>query len=141
MGTMDIEESGTDLLKQFRNGNYLSIITYTKSGKEIPTPVWFVAEKDKVYIATPKTTFKIRRIKNNPRVQIASCSRNGKVIGTYITGTAKLMPVEEQTITYNLFRKRYGVIFKLWSSDIKNLFRKKSRKEKRLAFVEITLTP
>ncbi len=119
-------------------GQYLSIVTYTKGGKEIPTPVWFVAAPEKVYVATPKTTYKIRRIKNEPGVQIAPCSRNGKVLGSYVKGIAKLMPIEEYPVIYSLFRKKYGILFKIWSGTIKNLFRKESRKEMKLAFIEIT---
>ncbi len=138
MSTMGIEKSSNDPLGQFRSGKYLSIITYTKSGKEIATPVWFVATSDTVYIATPKITFKIRRLKKDPRVQIAPCSRDGKVLGSYVVGTAKIIPEGEQMAIFDQFRKKYGALFKIWSSDIKNFFRKKTRKEKRLAFVEIT---
>ncbi len=101
--------------------------------------MWFVVASDKAYIATPKTTFKIKRLKNDPRVQIAPCTRNGKVLGTYKEGRARILPIEEEKVIFDHYRKKYGFFFKIWSSDIKNLFRKKSRKEQKLAFVEITL--
>ncbi len=126
-----------DVLGQFRAGQYLSMITYNKTGKEVTTPVWFVAESTKVYVATPKTTYKIKRIKNDARVKLAPCTRNGEVRGTYLKGSARIMLPEEEQAVSNLFRQKYGILFKFWSANVKNIFRKKERRENRLHFVEI----
>ncbi len=131
-------QKSTDLLTQFETGKYVSIITYTKSEKEIATPVWFVSHLPKLYIATPKTTYKIRRITNDARVKFALCSRKGEVRGIYLRGNARILHPEEDQAVSQLFKLKYGFLFKIWSANVKNLFRNMSRKENRLNFVEIT---
>ena len=68
-------------LKQFKDQEFLSLETFRKNGIGVKTPVWFAQEGDILYIWTVGDSGKIKRIRNNPRVNIAPCKRFGKVTG------------------------------------------------------------
>ena len=109
-------------LAQIQDGNHISVITFRKNGDAVPAPVWFVAENAKFYICTPGKSFKVRRIRNNPKVQIASCDSDGQVKAEYFDAKAQILPNDKINNIYGLFRKKYST-FRLWNS-LYNITRK-----------------
>jgi len=83
------ERQDTDL-KQFNNQEFLSLETFRKSGIGVKTPVWFAQEGDTFYIWTIGDSGKIKRIRNNPQVNIAPCKRFGKVTGEWMSARASV---------------------------------------------------
>ncbi len=77
-------------LKQFRNQEFLSLETFRKNGIGVKTPVWFAQEGDALYIWTIGDSGKIKRIRNNPQVNIAPCKRLGKVTGAWMAARASV---------------------------------------------------
>jgi PPOX class probable F420-dependent enzyme len=77
-------------LKQFKDQEFLSLETFRKNGSGVKTPVWFAQEDDSLYIWTVGDSGKIKRIRNNPRVNIAPCRRFGKVTGEWMTAQASV---------------------------------------------------
>jgi len=71
-------------LKQFKDQEFLSLETFRKSGIGVKTPVWFAQEDDMLYIWTVGGSGKIKRIRNNARVNIAPCKRFGEVTGKWM---------------------------------------------------------
>jgi hypothetical protein len=74
---------------QFENQNYLNIETYRRNGQGVRTPVWFVDDGEAFYIRTGANSGKMKRIRNNPDVQIAPCKADGTVIGEWISAKGK----------------------------------------------------
>jgi PPOX class probable F420-dependent enzyme len=52
-------------------GKYLSITSFRRDGTGVATPVWFVQEAGRLLIQTDASSYKVRRIRRNPRVMIA----------------------------------------------------------------------
>ena len=77
-------------LKQFRDRQYLSLETFRKNGVGVKTTVWFAQEGDMLYIWAPGDSGKIKRIRNNPRVNIAPCKRFGTVTGEWMAAQASV---------------------------------------------------
>ncbi len=77
-------------LEQFSNQEFLSLETFRKSGIGVKTPVWFAQEGDALYIWTVGDSGKIKRIRNNPQVNIAPCKRFGKVTGEWMSAQASV---------------------------------------------------
>jgi PPOX class probable F420-dependent enzyme len=69
---------------------YLNLTTFRRTGAAVATPVWFVRLEDSVYIYSDATAGKVKRIRNNPQVQLAVCTMLGKVIGPTLTGVARI---------------------------------------------------
>ena len=77
-------------LKQFKEQEFLSLETFRKNGIGVKTPVWFAQEGSKLYIWTIGDSGKIKRIRNNPQVNIAPCKRFGKVTGEWMAAQASV---------------------------------------------------
>ena len=57
-------------LAPFDDQNYLSLETFKKTGRGVRTPVWFVVHNDAFYVYTEADSWKVKRIRNNPRVRV-----------------------------------------------------------------------
>lgn len=93
--------------KFLMEGKYISLITYTKKGDPIATPVWFVEKDGKLYALTTAKRYKYRRINTNPKVMVAQCTYRGNVIGSYVEGKARAFTGEEVLPIKKLFKKKY----------------------------------
>ncbi len=126
-------ETGLNLT-QLKNGSHISIKTFRKNGEGATTPVWFLEDKDLFFICTGGATYKVKRIRNNPEVQIAASDASGNLKGEYFEGKAKILAKNEVDPIYTLFRKKYSG-FRMW-----NFFANLGKKEeKKHIYLEITL--
>jgi len=113
---------------EIRGQKYISLTTFRKSGAGIATPVWFGEENGKLYIMTISKMGKVKRIRNNPQVQVAPCTIRGKVMGGQFPATARLLPPED------FARARKAVTRKYWLAWITTPF---SRAD---AFIELSFS-
>ncbi len=60
-------------------GRYLSITSFKRDGTGIATPVWFVSDGSRLFAFTDLRSAKIKRIRRNPHVLVASCLPGGKL--------------------------------------------------------------
>ncbi len=77
-------------LKQFEDQEFLSLETFRKNGIGVKTTVWFAQEGDTLHIWTVGDSGKVKRIRNNPRVNIALCKRFGQVTGEWMAAQASV---------------------------------------------------
>ena len=98
----------------------ISLETYKKDNQPIKTPVWFVIKKNIIYVVTRDQTGKIRRLKNNQKVKIATCTFKGKIIGEWMTGTAKILTDKESNEVEKWRNKKYGFMAKVAKFFSKN---------------------
>ena len=98
----------------------ISLETYKKDNQPIKTPVWFVIKKNIIYVVTRDQTGKIRRLKNNQKVKIATCTFKGKIIGEWMMGTAKILTDEESNEVEKWRNKKYGFMAKVAKFFSKN---------------------
>jgi hypothetical protein len=94
-------------LKQFESSKYLSLETFKKSGQGVKTPVWFVLHDGGLYIYTEADSWKVKRLRNNPRVRVAVCDIRGNVKGEFLEGTGSLVDGEERRTADRLLDKKY----------------------------------
>lgn len=94
---------------------FLSLTTFRKSGDPVPTAVWVARDGAALVVTTPAGSGKVKRLRNESRVELRPCSRSGKVTGAgAATGTAEIIsdPGAQQAPMAELARK-YGLQFKL----------------------------
>lgn len=60
-------------------GRYLSVTSFKRDGTGVATPVWFVSDGRRLFALTDLHSPKVRRMRRNPRVLIASCRVDGKL--------------------------------------------------------------
>ena len=121
-----------DKLAQFANQNYLNMESYRKSGEAIRTPLWFVQDGQVLYFYTVAHSFKVTRLKNNPRCRVAPCDMRGNLKGDWVDASARLLDAEEAKHADNLLNAKYGLMKRTLN------FFAKLRGHKRAAFA-ITL--
>ena len=86
---------------------YISLTTFRKMGVGVATPVWFGEDGGKLYVMTRGTMGKTKRIRNNPKVQVAPCTMSGKVTGDQFPATARILPLEEQPHARQAINRKY----------------------------------
>jgi len=82
-------------LEQFIEQKYINLETYKKDGTSIRTPVWFVIDKDLIYVITRDSTGKVKRLKHNQDVRIVPCSFKGEPKNEWVKGKAEKITGEE----------------------------------------------
>lgn len=92
---------------QFGDHKYISLETFKKSGEGVKTPVWFVLHDGAVYIYTEADSWKVKRIRNNPRVRVALCTVRGRVTGPWADGTASIIDGDERRAADRLLDRKY----------------------------------
>ena len=117
----------------FAGQKYLNLETFKKSGEGVKTPVWFAAEPSarldsndaKLYVYTVGVSGKVKRIRNNSKVEIAPCNASGKVTGDWVLGRAEIVSDAEAAHGMRLLNKKYLPWKQLL--DFFALFRKRER--------------
>ena len=100
-------------LNEIESEKYISLETYRKNNQSVRTPVWFIIKNDLIYVVTRDQTGKVKRLKNNLQVKIATCTIRGKVTGQWMSGTAKILTEEETKDAVKWRDRKYGFIAKI----------------------------
>ena len=101
---------------------YILLTTFTKDGRPKPTPIWAALDKergDRLLVITEGDSWKVRRIRNTPRVTMATCTMRGRPTSDAVEGTAALLDKSQTAAVYDAIGKRYGIVGKVF-----NLFSK-----------------
>lgn len=97
-------------LRHFEKQAYLNLHTFRKSGVGVSTPVWFAENQGILYVRTIDGSGKVKRIRNNRKVQVAPCDSRGKLLGEWHEAQAHL--VDDPRIIEQVDRlldRKYGV--------------------------------
>ncbi len=102
-----------EFTSEIKSQKYISLETYKKNNQSVKTPVWFVIKNNLVYVVTRDQTGKVKRLRNNQNVKIATCTIKGKITGDWVTGTAKILSDEETSEAVKWRDKKYGFMAKI----------------------------
>ena len=89
------------------SGRYLSLTSYKRDGTPVATPVWFVEEAGRYLVETDATSFKVRRVRHDPRVVVATCTVRGRVTGEPVPGRAEVLHQPETGHVEAMFGRKY----------------------------------
>lgn len=79
-------------INRLKGENFVSLTTFRKNGKAIPTTVSNLAiHKGKLYIVTGANTGKMKRLKHTNQVELAPCTGNGKITGASFTAGVRIL--------------------------------------------------
>ena len=96
------------MLKDLKNQKYIVLETLRKNKIPVKTPVWFVLKNNLIYVITREQTGKIKRLKNNKNVRLATCTLRGKPTGDWRSGIASFVSEQDASDAIALRRKKYG---------------------------------
>jgi PPOX class probable F420-dependent enzyme len=87
-------------------GKYLSITSYRRDGTGVATPVWFVADGERLLVETDAGSYKVKRIRRDPHVSVAMCSARGKTLSDPVEAHAEVLPWDAERIQ-PMFEDKY----------------------------------
>jgi len=111
---------------------YILLTTFTKDGRPKPTAIWAAPQGDRLVVITQEKSWKVKRIRNTPRVTVAVCDRSGNPKGEEVEAVATILDKSANGATYDAIGKRYGVIGKTF-----NFFSKLRGGEKNNVSIEL----
>jgi uncharacterized protein len=95
-------------------GRYLSVTSFKRDGTGVATPVWFVSDGERLYALTDLHSAKVRRMRRNPRVLVASCRPDGRLRGAPVPARAEVLTaIPELDRVQRLLRERYRLSYRL----------------------------
>jgi uncharacterized protein len=86
---------------------YISLKTFRKNGIGVATPVWFGEDDGKLYVMTSHDMGKTKRIRNNPQITVAPCTIRGRVTGSEIAASARILPPEDHARARATINRKY----------------------------------
>ncbi|WP_327352289.1 PPOX class F420-dependent oxidoreductase [Streptomyces sp. NBC_01304] len=114
---MTSDTTGAGTLAALGRAQYISLTTHRKNGTGVATPVWVTRDGDELYVWTKTNTWKVKRIRNNPRVVVAACDVRGRIApgAPSAEGTARLLPESDLPRLRKLLSAKYKL--KYWLID------------------------
>jgi uncharacterized protein len=94
---------------------YILLTTFTMDGRPKPTAIWAAPHGDGLVAITQEKSWKVKRIRNTPRVTIAECDRGGRPKGEAVEATATILDKAANGATYDALGRRYGLIGKTFN--------------------------
>lgn len=94
---------------------YISLTTFTKDGRAKPTAIWAAPAGGKLLVITEESAWKVKRIRNTPRVTIAPCDMRGNVRGDAVEATARILDKSRNGEIYDAIGRRYGIVGKVFN--------------------------
>ena|SRR6195952_2482013 len=111
--------SVTPTFADLAKAQYILLTTFTKDGRPKPVPLWAAADGDRLLVITQASSWKVKRIRNTPRVTLAICDMRGRPKSEAVEGTAAILDKSQTAAVYDAIGKRYGIVGKVF-----NLFSK-----------------
>ena len=109
----------TPTFADLAKAQYLLLTTFTKDGRPKPVPIWAAADGDRLLVITEGKSWKVKRIRNTPRVTLATCTMRGRPTSEAVEGTAVILDKSQTGAVYDAIGSRYGIVGKVF-----NLFSK-----------------
>lgn len=83
--------TATSTFARFTDQQNVLLTTYRRDGTAVGTPVHIAVEGDRAYFRTWDTTWKLKRIRNNPEVEIAPSDIRGNPTGPTVRARARIL--------------------------------------------------
>ncbi|ORB82761.1 PPOX class F420-dependent enzyme [Mycobacterium kansasii] len=108
----------TPTFADLAKARYILLTTFTKDGRPKPTPVWAALGQDRgdrLLVISEKKAWKVKRIRNTPRVTLAICDVRGRPKSEAVEGTAAILDDSQTGAVYDAIGKRYGIAGKVFN--------------------------
>lgn len=106
-----------------KNQQFINLTTFRKTGVAVTTPVWFAQDGERLYVTTNESAGKAKRIRNNPRVEIAPSDMRGKPLGDApaVQAQARILQDDEASAAEKSLKKKYGLQYSMFGVANRNV--------------------
>jgi PPOX class probable F420-dependent enzyme len=106
----DVACASSPLLARFVRQKTVLVTTYRRDGRPVGTPVSIAVDGDHAYIRSFEKAWKTRRIRNNPRVDIAPSTARGVPTGPAVQATARRLEGPESRHAARLLARKHPLL-------------------------------
>jgi PPOX class probable F420-dependent enzyme len=117
---------GMTTLESLTNQKTVLLTTYKRDGTPVGTAVNLAVEGDVGYFRTWETSWKARRLRNNPEVEIAPSTQSGKPTGPALRGRTRLLDGDEARHAARLIARKHPVLQRITVPVFHRLTRKRT---------------
>jgi uncharacterized protein len=105
----------------FADAKYVNLRSFKRDGAPVDTPVWFAL---------------VKRVRRNPKVELARCDVRGGLLGPWLPGSCRIVEGEPELIrrSYDALNAKYG-----WMMRLGTVFSTLAGRVKRRLILEATL--
>ncbi len=97
-------------LERFVDQWAVLLTTYKRDGTPIGTPVSIAVVGDRAFVRTFDTAWKLKRIRNNPEVEIAPSTWLGRPTGPAIRARARVLEGDEAAYAGRLLARKHPML-------------------------------
>ncbi len=97
-------------LEPFVRQNTVLLTTFRRDGTPVGTPVHVAVEGGRAFVRTFDSAGKLKRIRNNPMVEVAPSTIGGTPIGPAIRARARVLDGQEAEHASRLLARKYPII-------------------------------
>lgn len=136
MTTSSPKPSKAEGLRMFAVVPYSKLTTFKRDGSGVAVPIWQAVGGDRIYMFTEAKSWKVKRLRRNPRIEITTCDWRGNLDGgpTW-TGSARIVDADADVArAYEALDRKYG-----WQKWITDTLSKIAGRYDARAILEITL--
>jgi hypothetical protein len=97
-------------LQPFQNQSFINIESFRKDGTGVKTPVWFAQDGDLLCVRTGGDSWKVKRMRKNPQINVVPCKAQGDPLGAWVPARAKIVTDPARVKEINaLLKRKYGL--------------------------------
>lgn len=86
------------------------LTTYRRDGTPVGTPVHIIVDGDRAFVRTWDTTGKLKRIRNDPSVEVCPSTVGGRPTGPAIRARARVLEGDESAYAGRMLARKYPVL-------------------------------
>lgn len=126
-------------LERLGEARYVSLSTFRRDGREVPTPVWVARAGDRLYVFTEGDAGKVKRIRATGRIRLCPCDLRGGLPAEprFSEGRGRIVPRQEEETwrrATDALRAKYG-----WQMALVDLVSRLAGRFPRRAVLELRL--
>jgi hypothetical protein len=99
-----------DTFDQFERQWAVLLTSFRRDGTPVGTPVSIAVDGGRGFVRSPGTAWKVKRIRRNPRVEIAPCTLRGRPTGPALPAVARRLEGDEARTAARALRRRHPVL-------------------------------
>lgn len=97
-------------LEAVRDARTILLTTYKRDGTPVETPVSIAFDGDRAFFRSYDQAWKTKRLRNNPRVQVAASTLRGRRTGPVVDARATLLGDDQARIAARALARRHRLL-------------------------------
>jgi PPOX class probable F420-dependent enzyme len=100
----------TPAFEPFVRQTYVLLTTYRRDGTPVGTPVHIAVDGEHAFVRTWDTAWRIKRIRNNPEVEVTPSTARGKPTGPATHARARVLEGDESAYAGRALARKYPIL-------------------------------